>query len=58
MGFCVSEITSLYDVAKVILGCSLPSYYEFVYVIFAIVIAIVLVACIFAPFWLLYKLFN
>lgn len=55
---CPITITSLYDVAKIILGCSLPMEYEFVYVIFTLVMAIVLVACVFAPFWLLYKLFN
>lgn len=55
---CVEKITGSYDIAKIILGCSLPECYEFVYVIVALVIGIVFVACIFAPFWFVYKLFD
>ena len=55
---CVEEITGIYDIARFILGCSLPPYYEFVYVIVALVIGVVFIACLFAPFWFIYKLFD
>jgi hypothetical protein len=55
---CVSSISNLYDIAQVILGCNLPEEFSFLYAVMTLVIGIVFVVSIFAPFWIVYKIFE
>ncbi len=52
------NIEGLYDIACFITGGNLPPQYEFINAILTLVIAIVFVVTIFAPFFIVYKIFE
>lgn len=47
----------LYNIAVTILG-DLPSEFHFIYYMFVVVMALVLVYCVFSPFIIAYKLIK